>query len=94
MAAVNNFRNRCKSFFMELVALYCFGEQSQQMPNPGLVEKFIGYFIKKTKEPEISLHLMVKALIVLQLFDRLSCSSYWLKNQGNSSAFFLVNNQV
>ena len=49
MAAINNFRNRCKSFFMELVALYCFGEQSQQMPNPGLVEKFIGYVIKENK---------------------------------------------
>ena len=34
---------------MELVALYCFGEQSQQMPNPGLVEKFIGYVIKENK---------------------------------------------
>ena len=49
MAAINNFRNRCKSFFMELVALYCFGEQSQKMPNPGLVEKFIIYVIKENK---------------------------------------------
>ena len=34
---------------MELVALYCFGEQSQKMPNPGLVEKFIVYVIKENK---------------------------------------------
>ena len=64
------------------------------MPNPGLVENSSAMSLKKTKELEISLHSMVMALIVPRLFGRLSCSSYWLKNQGNSSAFFLVNNQV
>ena len=49
MATVNNFRNPCKSFFMELVALYCFGEESQKMPNRELVEKFVGYVIKENR---------------------------------------------
>ncbi|CAB4014180.1 E3 ubiquitin- ligase rnf213-alpha-like, partial [Paramuricea clavata] len=45
----NSFRNRCKSFFMELVSVYCFGEQ---LPNPELVRKFIGYVIKDENETE------------------------------------------
>ena len=45
----NSFRNRCKSFFMELVSLYCFGEQ---LPNPDLVQKFISYVIKDENKTE------------------------------------------
>ncbi|CAB3996228.1 E3 ubiquitin- ligase rnf213-alpha-like, partial [Paramuricea clavata] len=45
----NSFRNRCKSFFMELVSVYCFGEQ---LPNPDLVQKFIGYVIRDEKRTE------------------------------------------
>ena len=43
------FRNRCKSFFMELISLYCFGEQ---LPNPDLVQKFISYVIKDENRTE------------------------------------------
>ena len=32
---------------MELVALYCFGEESRQLPDHQLVKKFIGYVIKE-----------------------------------------------
>jgi hypothetical protein len=34
---------------MELVSLYCFGEQ---LPNPDLVRKFISYVIKDEKRTE------------------------------------------
>ncbi|CAB4042405.1 Hypothetical predicted protein, partial [Paramuricea clavata] len=34
---------------MELVSVYCFGEQ---LPNPDLVRKFIGYVIKDENETE------------------------------------------
>jgi hypothetical protein len=34
---------------MELVSVYCFGEQ---LPNPDLVRKFIGYVIKNENETE------------------------------------------
>ena len=34
---------------MELVSLYCFGEQ---LPNPDLVRKFISYVIKDENETE------------------------------------------
>ena len=45
----NSFRNRCKSFFMELVSLYCFGEQ---LPSSELVLKFISYVIKDENKTE------------------------------------------
>ena len=45
----NIFRNNCKSFFMELVSTYCFGEQ---WPNPDLVRKFISYVINDKNETE------------------------------------------
>jgi hypothetical protein len=34
---------------MELVSVYCFGEQ---LPNPDLVRKFIGYVIRDEKRTE------------------------------------------
>ena len=34
---------------MELVSLYCFGEQ---LPNPDLVQKFISYVIKDENKTE------------------------------------------
>ena len=37
---------------MELVSLYCFGEESLSMPEPELVQKFIQYVIKEGKETQ------------------------------------------
>ncbi|XP_028416584.1 E3 ubiquitin-protein ligase rnf213-alpha-like [Dendronephthya gigantea] len=45
----NNFRNRCKSFFVELVSLYCF---RKQLPEPDLVRKFINYVINDENKTE------------------------------------------
>lgn len=37
---------------MELVALYCFGDESRQLPKPELVIKFIGYVIREDHKTE------------------------------------------
>ena len=37
---------------MELVAVYCFGDESRDAPKPALVKKFIGYVIKEDNKTE------------------------------------------